>query len=145
MVVLKEPVRKATYGALPDAGLVDTLKEGQRLTTVGYGASGFERGGDSPLPQPVYPDARYRATVRLLNTKDDALGNMFVKTTGVSLIKRQGEGTCSGDSGGPLFLPGQQTIVGVTSWGSTGLQCAGPDYYQRMDLPRVLKWVRSFP
>jgi hypothetical protein len=145
VVVLKEPVRKATYGALPKAGLVDTLKEGQRLTAVGYGASGFDRGGDGPLPQPVYPDARYRATVRLLNTKDDALGDMFVKTTGVSLIKRQGEGTCFGDSGGPLFLPDQETIVGVTSWGSTGLQCAGPGYYQRMDLPRVLKWVRSFP
>ena len=38
VVVLEEPVRMATYGALPEAGLVDTLKEGQRLTTVGYGA-----------------------------------------------------------------------------------------------------------
>src|SRR5215204_4859510 len=36
VVVLKEPVRKATYGALPAAGLADTLKEGQRLTAVGY-------------------------------------------------------------------------------------------------------------
>jgi trypsin len=145
VVVLKEPVRMATYGALPDAGLVDTLKEGQRLTAVGYGASGFERGVDGPLPQLVLPDDRYRATVRLLNTKDDALGDMFVKTTGVSLIKRQGEGTCLGDSGGPLFLPDQETIVGVTSWGSTVPPCTGPGYYQRMDLPRVLKWVRSFP
>jgi hypothetical protein len=147
VVVLKEPVRMATYGGLPEAGLVDTLKEGQRLTIVGYGTSGFERGGDGPLPQPqpVFPDDRYRGTVRLLNTKDEALGDMFVKTTGVSLIKRQGEGACVGDSGGPLFLPDQETIVGVTSWGSTGLACAGPGYYQRMDLPRVLKWVRSFP
>jgi hypothetical protein len=145
VVVLKEPVRMSTYGALPEMGLVDTFNEGKRLTTVGYGASGFERGGDGPLPQPVYPEARYRATVRLLNTKDDALGDMFVKTTGVSLIKRQGEGTCFGDSGGPLFLPDQETIVGVTSWGSTVPPCTGPAYYQRMDLPRVLKWVRSFP
>ena len=60
----------STYGALPKAGLVDTLKEGQRLTTVGYGANGFEIGGEPPLqPQPVYPDDRYRATVRLLNTR----------------------------------------------------------------------------
>ena len=29
VVVLKEPVRMATYGGLPEAGLVDTLKEGQ--------------------------------------------------------------------------------------------------------------------
>ena len=32
---LKEPVRMATHGALPKAGLVDTLKEGQRLTCRG--------------------------------------------------------------------------------------------------------------
>ena len=34
---------EATYGALPKAGLVETLKEGQRFTTVGYGANGYER------------------------------------------------------------------------------------------------------
>jgi hypothetical protein len=147
VVVLKEPVSMASYGALPEAGLVDTLKEGQRLTAVGYGTIGFDRGGDGPLPQPqpVYPEDRYRGTVRVLNTRDPAVGDMFVKTTGVSRIKRQGEGTCIGDSGGPLFLPDQETIVGVTSWGSTGLACAGSGYYQRVDLPRVLKWVRSFP
>jgi Trypsin len=144
VVVLKEPVRMATYGALPAAGLADTLKEGQRLTAVGYGASGFDRGGDGPLPQPVYPDTRYRGTVRLLNTKDPAVGDMYIKTTGVSLIKREGGGTCTGDSGGPLFLPDQQTIVGVTSFGYP-LWCSGPGYFQRMDLPRVLNWVRSFP
>jgi secreted trypsin-like serine protease len=82
--------------------------------------------------------------VRVLKTKP-AVGDMFVKTTGVSLIKRQGEGTCSGDSGGPLFLPDQETIVSVTSWGFTVPPCTGPGYYQRMDLPGVLKWVRSFP
>ena len=145
VVALKEPIRMATYGALPDAGLVDTLKKGKRLTTLGYGASGFDRGGDGPLPQPVYPDDRYRATVRVLNTKDPDAGRMFVKTTGVSLIKRKGESSCFGDSGGPLFLPDQETIVGVTSWGSTVPPCTGPVYYQRVDLPRVLKWVRSFP
>ena len=82
--------------------------------------------------------------MRLLKAKP-ALGDMFVKTTGVSLIKRQGEGTCLGDSGGPLFLPDQETIVGVTSWGSTVPPCKGPGYYQRMDLPGVLMWVRSVP
>src|SRR5918993_4497481 len=54
VVVLKEPVRIATYGALPEAGLVDTLKEGQRLTAVGYGVTRYEIGG-GVRPQPVYP------------------------------------------------------------------------------------------
>src|SRR5215210_4908189 len=77
VVVLKKPVRMATYGTLPKAGLVDTLKEDQRLTAVGYGVNGFERVGEAPLPQPIFLDDRYRATVRLLDTKDPALGEMF--------------------------------------------------------------------
>jgi hypothetical protein len=146
VVVLEEPVRMATYGALPEAGLVDTLKEGQRLTAVGYGANRFEIGGEPPpRPQPVFLDDRYRATVRLLNTKDPDVGDMFVKTTGAGLIKRDKEGTCVGDSGGPLFVADQRTIVGVTSYGVPYALCRGPAYNQRMDLPRVLNWVRSFP
>ena len=141
VVVLDKPVRMATYGALPDAALVDTLKEGQRLTAVGYGATGYEiDGGGAQL---IYPDDRYSAKVRLLST-NEAVGEMFVKTTGVSLIKGKGEASCKGDSGGPLFVGDQQTIVGVTS-GSAYPVCRGPVYYQRVDLPGVLKWVRSFP
>jgi hypothetical protein len=48
----------ATYGALPAAGLVDTLKKGQRFTTVGYGVRTFDPSGGE----------RYKATVKLLNT-----------------------------------------------------------------------------
>jgi hypothetical protein len=138
VVVLKEPVRMATYGALPKAGLVNTLEEGKRLTTVGYGATGFEINGGL-----VYPEDRYRATVRLLNTKP-AIGHMYVKTTGVRRIKGKRGGPCEGDSGGPLFVSNQQTIVGVYSYGVARL-CREPAYFQRADLPRVLKWVRSFP
>jgi Trypsin len=145
VAVLNRPVRMAAYGSLPDAGLVDTLKEGQRLTTVGYGATGFDLISRPPLqPQPRPLDDRYRATVRLLDTKNPAIGEKFVKTTGAGLIRGKGEASCFGDSGGPLFLPDQQTIVGVTSFVSTPV-CRGPVYYQRVDLPRVLKWVRSFP
>ena len=148
VAVLEEPVRMATYGALPDAGLVDTLKEGQRLTTVGYGATGYEiDGGPPPRPQLVPPGDRYSATVRLLsfNTRDPAVSDQSVKTTGVSLIRGKGEASCEGDSGGPLFVGDQRTIVGVFSIISTPVVCRGPAYYQRMDLPGVLKWVRSFP
>jgi hypothetical protein len=144
VAVLAEPVRMTAYGTLPQAGLVGTLEEGQRLTTVGYGANGFEIGGPPPQIQPVYRDDRQKATVRLLDTKSPDVGDMFVKTTGVNLTGSKGETSCYGDSGGPLFLPDQQTVVGVTSFGIAPL-CRGPGYNQRMDLPRVLKWVRSFP
>jgi hypothetical protein len=136
VAVLEQPVRMATYGALPDAGLVDTLEKGQRFTAVGYGLRTFDRSGGE----------RYRATVKLLNA-NPPVGEMFLRTTGFRGIGRGGEGTCSGDSGGPLFLPDQVTIVGVSSFGAknriTGL-CTQPQFFQRVDLPRVLKWVRSF-
>jgi hypothetical protein len=145
VVVLDEPVSMATYGALPEAGLVDSLDEGQRLIVVGYGTTGFDIdiGGESPLqPQPVLPQDRYRATVRLLNTENLDVGERFVKTMGIG-IGGGGEGACYGDSGGPLFVADQQTIVGVTSFGTVPL-CRGAGYYQRMDLPGVFSWVRSF-
>ncbi len=137
VAVLDEPVSMATYGALPaEAGLVDTLKEGQRLTVVGYGVSGYGIGG------PVYTGERSRATVRLLTPLDPAVDDQLVKTSGIG-IGGSGEGACRGDSGGPLFMPDQQTIVGGTTGGFPF--CRGPAYYQRTDLPGVLRWVRSFP
>jgi Trypsin len=144
VVVLDESVSMATYGALPEAGLVDTLKEGQRLTAVGYGVSGHEIGAEAPpQPQPVFTGERNKATVRLLNTKDPDVGDQLVKTTGINIIGG-GEGVCRGDSGGPLFVADQQTIVGVASSVSAPL-CRGAAYYQRTDLPGILNWVRSFP
>ena len=142
VTILDKPVSMATYGALPKAGLVNTLKEGQRLTVVGYGTRGFDLVSKPPLqPQPRPLDNRYRATVKLLNPIDPAVDDQLVTTSGIG-IRGGGEGSCFGDSGGPLFMPDQQTIVGVTSGGYRA--CRGPGYYQRMDLPRVLKWVRSF-
>jgi hypothetical protein len=77
VVVLKEPVKMATYGILPDAGLVNTLKEGQRLTTVGYGTTGYEIDGEPPpRPQLVPPGDRCRATVRFLDTRNPDVGDM---------------------------------------------------------------------
>jgi hypothetical protein len=144
VVVLEEPVKMASYSALPEAGLVDTLDEGQHLTVVGYGACGHRLGGGlPPKPKPAYPDDRYRATVRLRETKP-AVNEMLVKTTGIGIRGKEGESPCDADSGGPLFLPDQQTIVAVYATHIVPL-CRGPKYYQRMDLPRVLRWVRSFP
>jgi hypothetical protein len=144
VAILDKPVRMATYGTLPKAGLVDTLKEGQRLTIVGYGVSGYEIGGEPhPQLQRVHTGERYRATVRLLTPIDPAVDDQLVKTSGLG-IGGGGETSCSGDSGGPLFMPDQETIVGVTS-GHIAPLCRGPGYYQRMDLPGVLNWVRSFP
>ena len=144
VVVLDQPVRMATYGKLPEPNLVDTLEKGTMLTAVGYGATDFAVGGGPP--QPVYPDLRNRATVRYIGTSwnfgvDKASRDLWLKVRGGSMGKG-GEGVCFGDSGGPYFLPDQRTIVGVTSFGNS--RCSGVNGVQRIDLPVVLRWVRSF-
>ena len=147
VVVLDEPYRTgAGYAKLPGANLVDTLEKGTYLTAVGYGATDWEVGGGPP--QPVYPDGRYRATVRYLGTSWDVgyfpreLRDMWLKVRAGSMGEG-GEGQCYGDSGGPYFLPDQRTVVGVTSFGISPL-CTGVAGVQRVDLPVVLRWIRSF-
>lgn len=137
IVVLDRPVEMSTYGQLPEAGLAEDLPKGQRLTVVGYGASGFDVGGGPP--QQIHPDVRYRATVRLINT-NSVVSNMFLKTSGASM-GRGGEGPCFGDAGAPLFLPDEMTVVAVAAFGNG--MCTGPGYYQRVDLPLVLSWINE--
>jgi secreted trypsin-like serine protease len=53
-------------------------------------------------------------------------------------------GTCSGDSGGPVFLGGfsSNLIVAVTSFGLNAI-CRGTDFGYRIDRQEVLDWINS--
>ena len=116
---------------------------------MGYGARGFDLISKPPLqPQPRPLDKRYSATVRLLNTRNPDVGEMFVKTTGVNLIKGKGESSCYGDSGGPLFVGDQQTIVGVTSFSlervmNLGEHRIGMQFLQVVRSPAVPRFPHS--
>ena len=135
VVILDEPVRMAQYGRLPTANRIETLDTGDPLTLVGYGV---QRNGDFAT--------RYRATVEYLgmNGFTNLYGkDVYIKHTGASMGQEGRDGGCAGDSGGPLFLPDQRTIVGVFAMNHSA-RCAGSGYSQRVDLPEVLSWVRSF-
>jgi Trypsin len=145
VVVLREAVRTGDgYGKLPRAHVVENFETGKNLTVVGYGTRNFDVGGGPP--EPTGFAIRYRGTVEYLGTNgvDNVLGeDRYIKTREAS-AGEGGEGTCFGDSGGPYFLPrNQRTIVAVTSFGLNGV-CAGVGYAQRVDLPVVLRWVRTF-
>jgi hypothetical protein len=145
VVVLDEPVSMATYGRLPRANRVGTLEKGTLLTEVGYGVRNFEVGGGPPRIGDFA--TRYRAKVRYLGTSwtfgsDTASRDMLLKVRAGSMGEG-GVGGCYGDSGGPYFLPDQRTIVGVESFLRSPF-CTGVAGAQRVDLPVVLEWVRSF-
>ena len=60
------------------------------------------------------------------------------KGTSIQLTSGPGKGhgvggSCFGDSGGPLFLKGTRTIVGISSY-VLNLNCKGTAYYYRADM-----------
>jgi len=62
---------------------------------------------------------------------------MFIKYS-----NNQTGGTCSGDSGGPIYASDQVTVLGATSFGN-GL-CTSNGYAQRIDRADILAFITSF-
>ncbi|MCL4465314.1 MAG: trypsin-like serine protease [Chloroflexi bacterium] len=143
VVVLKKPVRTDQYAQLPDAGLVDTLKDKTAIDFVGYGVSEqiMAYPGESPYDRWTGPRVRMYAPSELVSGK-------FVNSAEymrLALNPGGGSGgTCFGDSGGPDLLGGTNTVLAVNSY-VTNVSCAGVGYSARVDIPEVLAWVKAFP
>lgn len=149
IIVLTEPVPDSVvgeYAMLPDAGLVDTLKNKTDIDFVGYGVS-FQAqvpGKFLPQPPPYYrwtgPRARMYAPSALVS------GNFVHSAEFMRLALNPGGGsggTCFGDSGGPDLLGGSDTVLAVNSY-VTNVNCSGVGYSSRVDIPEVLDWIADF-
>jgi hypothetical protein len=134
VIVLDVAVTTVGYGALPYEGQVNDFEKGTTLTAVGYGVQGFTRGGGPP--EAIFTAIRYRADVTFRNV-NNRIGDMFIKHS-----NNQKGGTCSGDSGGPVFAPDQVTVLGVTAF--VNVLCTSNGYAQRIDHADVLEWIGSF-
>lgn len=56
-----------------------------------------------------------------------------------------GKGVCFGDSGGPLYHPASNTVIGVASW--TGTSCArqyGVDGWARPQIPWIQENIKKY-
>jgi len=146
VVVLDEPVFMAQYGALPAAGLVDTLKNKTPIDFVGYGVQYQAQIPGNQLPQ---PPPYYRWTgprIRMYAPSNLVSGNFVNAAEFMRLALNPGGGsggTCYGDSGGPDLLGGTDIVLAVNSY-VTSVNCSGVGYSGRVDIPEILEWIYSF-
>lgn len=144
LVILDQAITIPEYGQLAAVGALDNLDKARGLkdtlfTVSGYGLT-YSTNDKSPLPNISY-------RIRLM--ANSTLVNLGSKSTDGYNLQTQGNGdsrggTCSGDSGGPVFLgpSSSNLIVAVTSFGMNSI-CRGTDFGYRIDRQEVLDWINS--
>lgn len=140
IVILDEAVDVGGFAELPDAGIVDTLRNKTAIDFVGYGVT-----NQVHIPgagAPVWTGLRNR----LYAPSALVSGNFVHSDEFMKLALNPGGGsggTCFGDSGGPDLLAGTDTVLAVNSYVTNG-NCTGVGYSSRVDIPEVLDWIGSF-
>lgn len=144
VLILDQRIRLPEYGQLPPAGVLTDLAtaRGQNdtvFTVSGYGLT-LRTQEHSAVPNISFRE-RLMAQSTLVNLGSALTDGYNLQTQGNG---DERGGTCSGDSGGPVFLggPSSNQIVAVTSFGLNSL-CRGTDFAYRIDRAEVLRWINS--
>jgi secreted trypsin-like serine protease len=144
VLILDQPIYMPEYGALAAAGTLDGLGTARGTKNTVFTVSGYGL-TLSTQPNSAVPNISFRerlmAKATLVNLNSGQNGGYNVQTQGNGNGRG---GTCSGDSGGPVFLGGSNSnlIVAVTSFGLNAL-CRGTDFGYRIDRAEVLEWINS--
>jgi hypothetical protein len=142
IVILDQPIAGLGYATLAPAGTLDPLLKGRgtqntAFTVSGYGISFSAKHG------------AFAISFRERLMAESKLVNMVSANNDGYNIQLNGNGddrggTCSGDSGGPVFWPpDSDQIVAVTSWGIANAGCRGDGWYYRTDRQEVLDWIET--
>jgi len=145
LLILDQAIRLPEYGQLPAAGALNDVGTARGtqdtvFTVSGYGLS-YRTQENSAVPNLSFRE-RLMANSTLVNLTSAQNDGYNLQTQG----NGDGRGgTCSGDSGGPVFLGGTSSnlIVAVTSFGLNVL-CRGTDFGYRVDRQEVLDWINRF-
>ena len=132
VVVLQEPVAAARYASLAPVGALNG-RVGTRLDAVGYGIQQFK-------PTVIQDRIRMIAKPEIASLDKKREAGFIVATT---TRANNGGGTCFGDSGGPMLLPGSDEIAAVDSFGQNGV-CKSFDYSYRVDTSEAQAFIASF-
>lgn len=140
IVILDQPIYLDEYGALAAPGSLDSLATARGRQDVTFTASGYGLTKSSPVAFESYRE-RLMASGILVNLSSANTDGYNLQTSGNGAGRG---GTCSGDSGGPVFYGGYEsnTIVAVTSFGLNSW-CRGVDFAYRTDRQEVLDWIAS--
>lgn len=146
VVKLTSSVSLSRYAQLPTPGVVDTLANKSPIDFVGYGVQFQLQIPGSALPQPP-PFYRWAGPRQRMYAPAEFVSGNFsnsVEFLRVSFNPGNGKGgSCFGDSGGPNLRGGTDTVLGVNSF-VNNVNCSGVGYAQRVDLPDIQTWIRSF-
>jgi secreted trypsin-like serine protease len=140
---LSRPVQGIKPIKLATAKQNNLEKPGHILATAGWGVV-KQRPGPFDIRTfrmhevsvPVVSDSRAKRTYQ-------SQGLKYSPSLDVAAGKK-GNGSCFGDSGGPLFDSGSRTQVGITSYGAGRCGQAGyPAVYTEVNNPQIGKWILS--
>src|SRR5450759_701545 len=142
IVILDQPMTDLGYATLAAPQTLDPLLNSRgtqdtTFTVSGYGISFSAKQG------------AYAISFRERLMAQETLVNLVSHSTDGFSIQLNGNGgsrggTCSGDSGGPVFYPADSNqIVAVTSWGMSNAGCRGDGWYYRTDRQDVIDWINS--
>jgi hypothetical protein len=137
VVILDAPVSLPEYGVLAPAGTLDGIATRRGHQDTVFRASGYGLSYSSPVTFESFR-SRLMADGKLVNTGSALTAGFNLQTQGNGAGRG---GTCSGDSGGPIFWPADSNqIVAVTSFGLNPW-CRGVDFAYRTDRQAVLDWI----
>jgi len=143
LITLNEPVPITTvaqYAKLPTPGFDDTLKPNTPVTLVGYGMQ------EHLSPRKAGVENTWAGTLMRAEASAKTISGNFAWSNEFlrcSANPGQSKGGISyGDSGGPVFLAGTNTILALNAY-VTNPNCAGQTYHSRIDLPDILNWIST--
>jgi len=140
LVILDQEIQLPEYGSLAEVGFLDKLASQSKRRAITFTASGYGLSESNPVHVTSLRE-RLMAQSRLTNLTSHNTDGFNLQANGNGGDRG---GTCSGDSGGPVFYGGfeSNTIVAVTSFGMNEW-CRGVDFSYRTDQQDVLDWIRE--